>query len=395
MNSNWIPTRRAALERLSDFLPWAGLHYRDQRNYDFGPDSRENVSGLSPYFSHRILLEEEAVSVVLREHAFDAAEKFLQEIFWRTYWKGWLAQRPSVWHRYQEEVEQLQREPDTRYQDAVSGRTGIECFDVWVRELIETGYLHNHARMWFASIWIFTLELPWQLGAAFFYRHLLDADPASNTLGWRWVAGLQTRGKHYVARAENIRRFTGGRFDPAGQLNEHAQPLSEAKTDPLLALPEPDFPSDGMRSVWLLFADDLRGTLPESSRVSAQGAACVEAPSAVSRCDRARAFSHGAALDALARLRDEGVDGVEASPVSVAAAVEWVVGHRAEQVIMLEAYVGPAAEQQERVAAELKQRGVRVCRVQREWERRLYPHATRGFFAFKAQLPQVAAAREV
>ena len=74
--------------------------------------------------------------------------------------------------------------------------------------------------MWFASIWIFTLGLPWQQGAEFFMKYLRDGDPASNTLGWRWVAGLQTRGKAYAARAENIDHFTRGRFFPDGQLNE-------------------------------------------------------------------------------------------------------------------------------------------------------------------------------
>ena len=68
-----------------------------------------------------------------------------------------------------------------------------------VKELKETNYLHNHARMWFASIWIFTLDLPWQLGAEFFMKHLYDGDAASNTLGWRWVAGIQTQGKNYLA----------------------------------------------------------------------------------------------------------------------------------------------------------------------------------------------------
>ncbi len=73
------------------------------------------------------------------------------------------------------------------YERAVEGRTGIDGFDDWARQLVETGWLHNHTRMWFASIWIFTLRLPWALGAAFFLRHLLDGDPASNTLSWRWV----------------------------------------------------------------------------------------------------------------------------------------------------------------------------------------------------------------
>ena len=81
------------------------------------------------------------------------------------------------------------------FEGAVTGSTGIDGFDDWARELTHTGWLHNHARMWFAFIWIFTLELPWALGADFFLRHLVDGDPASNTLSWRWVAGLYTRAK--------------------------------------------------------------------------------------------------------------------------------------------------------------------------------------------------------
>ncbi|MCK7502530.1 MAG: hypothetical protein MZW92_81430 [Comamonadaceae bacterium] len=87
--------------------------------------------------------------------------------------------------------------------------------------------LHNHARLWFASLWIFTLELPWALGADFFLRHLLDGDPASNTLSWRWVVGLQTPGKIYLARADNIARFTAGRFPAVTGLATAARPLRE------------------------------------------------------------------------------------------------------------------------------------------------------------------------
>ncbi|MEM8657814.1 MAG: FAD-binding domain-containing protein, partial [Pseudomonadota bacterium] len=97
---------------------------------------------------------------------------------------------------------------------------------------------HNHTRMWFASIWIFTLQLPWQLGADLFLRHLLDGDPASNTLSWRWVGGLHTVGKTYLARADNIRKFTNGRFDPKG-LARAALPLEEDALHPVVALPAP------------------------------------------------------------------------------------------------------------------------------------------------------------
>ena len=89
--------------------------------------------------------------------------------------------------------------------------------------------MHNHARMWFASIWIFTLKLPWQLGAEFFLKHLYDGDAASNTLGWRWVAGIQTQGKNYLASEWNIKKFTNNRFNNI-KLNENTPPITSNKT---------------------------------------------------------------------------------------------------------------------------------------------------------------------
>ena len=94
----------------------------------------------------------------------------------------------------------------------MDGKTGIDCFDTWIEELRENNYLHNHSRMWFASIWIFTLGLPWQLGARLFMKHLLDGDASSNTLSWRWVAGMHTNKKPYLASKENIDKYTVNRF---------------------------------------------------------------------------------------------------------------------------------------------------------------------------------------
>ena len=154
-------------------------------------------------------------------------EKIVQEVFWRIYWKGWLEHRPAVWADFT--AFDHSQTPQTPYQQAINGKTGIDCFDVWAAELQNTNYLHNHARMWFASIWIFTLGLPWQAGARFFMQHLNDGDAASNTLGWRWVAGVQTSGKHYLARASNIEQFTDGRFAPA-RLNEIALPIAASQS---------------------------------------------------------------------------------------------------------------------------------------------------------------------
>ena len=196
------PNRETGLAQLHGFIARAGARYAKSRNYDFGPDRRANVSMLSPYLRHRLLLEEEVLRATLRHHSLAAANKFLQEVFWRTYYKGWLEQRPSVWVEYRRSLAQTLRqlENDTstrrRYETAVAGNTGIDCFDAWVNELLTYGYLHNHARMWLASIWVFTLELPWQLGADFFYRHLLDGDPAS--LGERITHDGQNVSRHCI-----------------------------------------------------------------------------------------------------------------------------------------------------------------------------------------------------
>ena len=200
--------------------------YQGLRNYDFGSDKRDNVSCLSPFITHRLILEQKLINRSLDTYPFSKIEKFIQEIYWRTYWKGWLELRPAVWEDFISERVEIYDE--AAYEKAINGNTGIDCFDFWIKELKEENYLHNHTRMWFASIWIFTLGLPWQLGAEFFMKYLLDGDAASNTLSWRWVAGIQTKGKHYIARSSNISKFTGGRFHPKG-LNTVAESLNEGK----------------------------------------------------------------------------------------------------------------------------------------------------------------------
>ena len=184
--------------------------YSSKRNYDLGRDNHSYVSMLSPYTRYRIILESELAELTSRSD--ESNEKFLKEVYWRTYWKGYLANFPSIWDEYKELCSMdLSAELSSSYEKAINAETQFDVFNDWVKELKETGYLHNHARMWFASIWIHTLELPWFLGADFFLKHLLDGDEAVNTLSWRWVAGLQTRGKSYLATKSNIHKFTDGR----------------------------------------------------------------------------------------------------------------------------------------------------------------------------------------
>ena len=224
-------SRAKALNQLNNFVENNLGEYSKLRNFDFGPEKRSNISCLSPYITHGIINEQEVIQKALSKFSFSKNEKFIQEVLWRTYWKGWLELRPNVWTDYLAELNQIKNEfqNNQNYLSAIEGKTNIDCFNEWVKELKENNYLHNHTRMWFASIWIFTLELPWQLGAEFFMQHLYDGDAASNTLGWRWVAGVQTQGKHYLASEWNIKKFTNNRFQNI-KLNENAPPKVSEKS---------------------------------------------------------------------------------------------------------------------------------------------------------------------
>ena len=223
---NFETSRSSALNKLNSFIENDILNYNSKRNFDFGIKNRNNVSCLSPYITHRLITEYETVKKVLLKHPFQKVDKFIQEIFWRIYWKGWLELRPKVWSDFTGDLKGINE--DDNYKKAINGETQIKCFNDWVEELKENNYLHNHTRMWFASIWIFTLNLPWQKGAEFFIKNLLDGDAASNTLSWRWVAGLQTKGKHYVAQSWNINKFTNNKYQDV-KLNEKVSPLADVR----------------------------------------------------------------------------------------------------------------------------------------------------------------------
>ena len=314
----------------------------------------------------------------------------MQEVLWRTYWKGWLEMRPDAWSRFLAERDR-QRDRlagSTALRDAEGGQAGIAGFDDWVRELVETGYLHNHARMWFASIWIFTLRLPWVLGADFFLRHLIDADAASNTLSWRWVAGLQTVGKTYLATKDNIARCTNGRFAPDGLASE-APPLAEAPLPPPRALPQLDCAAPGEPSMLLVTLDDMH---PES--LFAQGSPfrsiMVVADRGLMWGDHARGFAAEAAVDAARRAGEHFccpsmvAERLDAGELAAAAAV---AGCR--QIVTPYAPVGPVADALARLTPALAREGIRLVQVRRSWDEVFWPHAGKGFFPFKARIPSL------
>ena len=392
-------TRKQAIELVNAFIPNMGKRYESGRNYDHGPGRHHAVSLLSPYVSRRLITEQELVSEALNAHGPDKAFKFIEEVFWRTYFKGWLELRPTIWSDYvvdlQGDLAVLQKDKRLRagYSAAIAGETGIECFDAWSAELQESGYLHNHARMWFASIWIFTLKLPWRLGADFFYRHLLDGDAASNTLSWRWVAGLHTRGKPYAARADNIATYSGGRFTPGhNELAEVTEGLEASEPEGLPAAGKPrayQEPLPGVPSVLLLTTEDACLQDFDLSKFDIQkvitlSVSDLRSPLAVT--DAVVQFDQNALDDTAKRL---GFEAIHTTPDTLDDALKAA---GLKQIITPYMTQGPLYDLLTKGQKQLGQQGFQLTELKREWDTLVWPHAKAGFFRVKKQIPAVLSA---
>jgi len=333
----------------------------------------------------RLISEEEVIQQILSRHQLRESEKFVQEVVWRTYWKGWLERHPDLWSSYVQRVHQLKSgfKPSTDLQRALDAQTGIECFDHWVCELKQTGYLHNHARMWLASLWIFTLKLPWELGADFFLSHLLDADAAANTLSWRWVAGLQTRGKQYLATAENIQKFTKGRFFPKDQLATEALPIKDDLTFESLELPHliHQIPEAVVAGEWtlLVHSEDLTVDLHFASK---------QPPSTVilfwdaflSRTNLTQSFYSQAFQETAARIQKQwGSNLVWAKTPS-----ELRVSLSSKPAIVLrQPSVGWLRDELEPI---LRNEPSRFVSLRHPFDAAVFPFAAKGFFPFKEKV---------
>ncbi len=377
------PTRAAGLSRLADFAPRTGRHYAANRNTDEGAGVRDNVSMLSPYLRFRMVSEADVLQAVLARFSLASAEKFIQEVFWRAYFKGHLETRPRIWTNYLDDLQRLDRD-DAAYETATSGQTGIDCFDHWVNELKTTGYLHNHARMWFASIWMFTLKLPWQLGADFMYRHLIDGDPASNTLSWRWVCGLHTKGKTYLARPDNIATFTNGRFQPRG-LATVTLPLQEPHGPDVPLMPQAIGQWPEGEYGLLITSEDLQ--FPPSQ--TPQSIAVPEKPTAKPQSMESHLaldFRKSALNDAAQRL---GSDVIRIPSLSAEAVLNWCQNENIGIVAVAYAPVGPEADALFSIEQHLAKHDISLVRVRRRYDTLTWPHATKGFFNLKEKLPML------
>lgn len=200
-----IGGRQAAETTLNKVDPG---RYAKSRNFFTGA-----VTRLSPYIRYGVLsLAEIRNYVISRVQNPDEATKLINELAWRDYWQRLYAKLgDDIWQDnelyktgytasdYQETL------PD----DISSRTTNLVCIDSFSRDLQETGYLHNHGRMWLAAYMIHWRKIRWQVGAKWFLEHLLDGDPASNNMSWQWVASTFSQKPYYFNR-ENLERYTEG-----------------------------------------------------------------------------------------------------------------------------------------------------------------------------------------
>lgn len=199
--------RKAAQQALDKVDP---IVYAKTRNFLTG-----DVTKLSPYIRHGVLsLREIREYILQRVKNPDDANKLINELAWRDYWQRlYIKLGNGIWEN-QEEYKTGYKTTNYAPQlpaDISNGTTGLFCIDTFSQELQQTGYLHNHIRMWLAAYIIHWRHIQWQAGAKWFLQHLLDGDPASNNMSWQWVASTFSH-KPYFFNRENLERYTKGLY---------------------------------------------------------------------------------------------------------------------------------------------------------------------------------------
>ncbi len=377
---NFPNTRDQALESLREFSSRAGRYSRDRNHVVPG---HGNVSCLSAAIRHRLLTEWEVAAAPLAKYAPSTVEKFTQEVYWRTYWKGWLSLRPQVWTNYLEGIED---HPDAEM--IRQGKGPVAVMNDFARELVETGYLHNHARMWFSAYWVHVARLPWELGAKFFQDHLLDFDPAANTLSWRWVAGLQTPGKTYLPRRSNIEKYLASELLDATGLELLENPTAlvprnvERPEVTRASLPEVEIPKAG-KVLWI-HEEDLN---PESSPLGDYRPSKIVVTGEFGGKSKLQKEWLGKALNDVAARAEKHYG---ASVERVDDLIAWAEGNGGTEVLALRPEVGPLYDR----LNSLNEAGVELSLVLRPEDRYLRSFAKSGFFGFWKKLQSRMASGE-
>ena len=177
------------------------IKYGKTRNYKDGA-----VTQLSPYISRGVISTRQIATYVLgKGYQPNEILVFLKELAWRDYFQQtWI----HLKHKINEDIKQMQQ-PVHNYEiseNIILANTGITAVDASIKDLYETGYMHNHMRMYVASICCNIAKSHWKNPAQWMYYHLLDADWASNALSWQWVAGSFSS-KKYFAKKDNINKY--------------------------------------------------------------------------------------------------------------------------------------------------------------------------------------------
>lgn len=176
------------------------LKYAKTRNYIDAA-----VTYLSPYISRGVISTRQVLQHVLSKgYKLEQIESFVKELCWRDYFQRVAQEKDIMQDIKQAQSPVLNTEIPTAI---VNANTGINGIDNAIKTLFETGYMHNHCRMYTASIVCNIAQSHWLLPAKWMYYHLLDGDFASNTFSWQWVAGTNSNKKYY-ANQENINRYT-------------------------------------------------------------------------------------------------------------------------------------------------------------------------------------------
>ena len=377
MNTTFPTNKVDIYKNLDIFIDNFLQNYGSKRNFDLGPP-HPNVSKLSPFIRRRFLSEKEILKTIFPKYSLNSVDKFVQEIFWRTYWRGWLEFHPIVYADFDKKIKQYE----------IPKKTGIKCFDHWTEELLDTGYLHNHARMWYASIWIFTLKRSWEEGAKFFSDYLIDWCPASNTLGWRWVAGLQTVGKNYIARSENIKTFTNNKFYPKNQLNEASCPISSEinlneNVISNIQYDKVDIKSLDKSILGLVLTNNDLSLHKSINKNIDHFAKCLFYMKGETKSNLVKNFEKDLFLNILKDIPDcEFISSFDELVI-------WAKSKKIENLIIPFETVGNKILNNENLLSRLKSKDINCIFYLRNWDKLAFPYAKKGFFPFKKKIPEL------
>ena len=201
LGDEWAGGRLNGLKKLNSIDVAA---YHRNRNFLNGA-----VTHLSPYLRHGCITLNEAFDSVKKRFGKES-EKLLFEFSWRDYWRQvWVSEGNAIYSEMEPPKVAIGHAPLSVA--VAQGNTGLPCMDGFINDLLTTGYVHNHARMWLASYVVHHLKIDWRAAADWFEAHLLDGDSASNQLSWQWVASTFSS-KPYFFNKESLSRFTGEKY---------------------------------------------------------------------------------------------------------------------------------------------------------------------------------------